>query len=73
VCLLIYCSPDELKRALDKAITRYARTAHKALANVSPIDVYLGRKEEILKKRAEKKALTLAKRRLYNMGLEVKK
>ena len=73
VCLLVYCSPEELKRALDDAITRYARTPHKSLSNVSPIDVYLGRKEEILKKRAAKKALTLAKRRLYNLGLEVKK
>jgi len=73
VCLLVYCSPEELKRALDEAITRYARTPHKALANVSPIDVYLGRKEEILKKRAEKKLLTYERRRIYNMALEVKK
>jgi transposase InsO family protein len=73
VCLLVYCSPEELKRSLDEAITRYARTPHKALSNVSPIDVYLGRKEEILRKRAEKKRLTLERRRIYNMGLEVKK
>jgi putative transposase len=73
VCLLVYCSPEELKRALDEAITRYARTPHKSLANVSPLDVYLGRKEEILQKRAEKKRLTYERRRLYNLGLEVKK
>jgi transposase InsO family protein len=73
VCLLVYCSPEELKRSLDESITRYARTPHKALSNVSPLDVYLGRKEEILQKRAAKKALTLERRRLYNMGLEVKK
>jgi hypothetical protein len=46
---------------------------NKTLSNVSPIDVYLGRKEGILKKRAEEKRLTLERRRLYNMGLEVKK
>jgi putative transposase len=73
VCLLVYCSPEELKRALDEAITRYARTPHKSLSNVSPLDVYLGRKEKILQKRAEKKRLTYERRRIYNLGLEVKK
>lgn len=73
VCLLVYCSPEALKKALDEAITRYARIPHKSLSNVSPIDVYLGRKEEILQKRAEKKLLTYERRRLYNLGLEVKK
>ena len=73
ICLLVYCSPEELKRSLDEAITRYARTPHTALSNVSPIDVYLGRKEAILKKRADKKRLTLEHRRIYNMRLEVKK
>jgi len=69
ICLLVYCSPDELKRSLDEAINKYARTPHKALSNVSPLDVYLGRKEEILKKRAEKKRLTLERRKIYNIGL----
>lgn len=69
VCLLVYCSPDELKKALDEAIIKYAMTPHKSLSNVSPRDVYAGRREEILKKRAEKKVLTLARRRIYNMGL----
>lgn len=68
VCLLVYCSPEELKKALDEAITIYARTPHTALKNVSPIDVYLGRQEEILKRRAEKKRLTLQRRKLYNMA-----
>jgi len=40
-----------------------------ALKNVSPLDVYLGRKEEILRKRAEKKILTMEHRRLYNKVL----
>lgn len=39
VYLLVYCSPEELKRSLDEAITRYARTPHKALSNVCPLDV----------------------------------
>ena len=68
VCLLVYCSPGELKEGIDEAIMRYARTPHTALKNVSPLDVYMGRQEEILKRRAEKKRLTLERRKLYNMG-----
>lgn len=67
VCLLVYCSPEELKRAVDEAVTSYAATPHTALNNVSPWDVYAGKREEILRKRAEKKRLTLARRKLYNM------
>jgi len=68
VCLLVYCSPDELKKAIDEAIIGYARTPHTALDNVSPEDVYVGRKEEILRRRTEKKRLTLARRKAYNMA-----
>jgi putative transposase len=69
VCLIVYCSPEELKQGIDAAITNYAQTPHTALKNVSPRDVYLGRKEEILRKRMEKKALTMERRRLYNKAL----
>jgi putative transposase len=67
VCLMVYCSPESLKKALDKAISTYAGTPHTALKNVSPKDVYAGRKEEILRRRAEKKKLTLERRRRYNL------
>jgi hypothetical protein len=40
---------------------------HTALNNVSPRDVYAGKREEILMKREEKKRLTLMRRKLYNM------
>jgi putative transposase len=69
VCLIVYCTPDALKQGIDSAIRNYAQTPHTALKNVSPIDVYAGRKEEILKRRAEKKALTMERRRLYNKAL----
>ena len=68
VCLFVYCSPEDLKAGIDEAIMRYARTPHTALRNVSPLDVYLGRQEEILQRRAEKKRLTLERRKQYNMG-----
>jgi hypothetical protein len=71
VCLLVYCSPEELQKAVDDAITNYSNTPHTALNNVSPRDVYLGRKEEILRKRAEKKRLTLARRKAYTQRAPV--
>ena len=41
---------------------------YESLANVSPGDVYAGRKEVILQKRQEKKRLTLERRKQYNLS-----
>jgi putative transposase len=68
LCLVVYCSPDELKKAAGVSIPDYNATPHEALDNVSPNDVYAGRKEEILKKRREKKRLTLERRKRYNLS-----
>lgn len=67
LCLVVYCSPEELKKAVAEAITVYNATPHESLDNVSPNDVYAGRKEEILKRRQEKKRLTLERRKKYNL------
>ena len=67
LCLVVYCSPEELKKAIDKAIEKYNATPHEALKNVSPNDVYAGRKEAILKARQEKKRLTMERRKRYNL------
>lgn len=67
LCLVVYCSPEELKKALDEGITTYNNTPHESLDNVSPNDVYAGRKEVILKRRQEKKQLTLERRKQYNL------
>ena len=67
ICLVVYSSPEKLKRAIDKAIAIYNSTPHEALNNVSPNDVYAGRKEAILQKRKEKKRLTMERRRQYNL------
>ena len=67
LCLVVYCSPEELKKAVAEAITIYNATPHESLSNVSPNDVYAGRKEEILKRRQEKKRLTLERRKKYNL------
>ena len=70
VCLLVYCSPGELKTAIKDGIERYNATPHEGLKNVSPNDVYAGKKEEVLRLRAEKKARTLAKRKAINLKVE---
>lgn len=67
VCLLVYCSPSELEKALEKAIRNYSLSPHKSLKNVSPKDVYEGRQKEILERREKKKQLTLERRRLCNL------
>ena len=67
LCLVVYCSPEELKKAVAEAIKIYNATPHESLGNVSPNDVYAGRKEEILKRRQEKKRLTLEHRKKYNL------
>ena len=68
ICLMVYCSPGELRKALDEAIAIYNGTPHEALGNVSPNDVYAGRKEVVLQRRQEKKRLTLERRRQYNLN-----
>lgn len=68
LCLIAYASPEELKRSIDEAIRIYNQTPHESLGNVSPNDVYAGRKEEVLKKRQEKKRLTLENRKRYNLN-----
>jgi len=68
LCLVVYTSPSELMQAIKEAICVYNQTPHESLQNVSPNDVYAGRKEEILQKRKEKKRLTLERRKSYNLN-----
>lgn len=68
LCLIAYSAPEELKAAIHEAIRIYNQTPHESLGNVSPNDVYAGRREEILKKRQEKKRLTLENRKRYNLN-----
>lgn len=67
ICLVVYSSPEELKQEIDEAISIYNSTPHESLSNVSPNDVYAGRKEAILQRRKEKKRLTMQRRRQYNL------
>lgn len=67
--LLVYTSPDELRRTMQDFIAYYNhRRYHEAIGNVTPADVYYGRREEILRRRAEQKQRTIEQRLRYNLG-----
>ncbi|NQT32446.1 MAG: hypothetical protein HQ594_02095 [Candidatus Omnitrophica bacterium] len=53
LCLVVYCSPEELKKATDEAIAVYNATPHESLQNVYPNDVYAGRGGNIRKTKGE--------------------
>jgi RNA-directed DNA polymerase len=67
--LLVYTSPEELRRAMAEFIEFYnQRRYHEGLGNVTPADVYYGRREEILQRREAQKQQTLHERFQYNLG-----
>jgi putative transposase len=67
--LLVYTSAEELSRALGEFIEFYNRRRyHEGIGNVTPIDVYYGRREAILEQREEQKRQTLYERFRYNRG-----
>jgi len=67
--LLVYTSPDHLRRTMQDFIAYYNhRRYHEAIGNVTPADVYYGRREEILRRREEQKQRTIEERLRYNLG-----
>jgi putative transposase len=67
--LLVYTSPEALREAMAEFIEFYNhRRYHEGIGNVTPADVYYGRREEILKRRKEQKQATLESRFRYNLG-----
>jgi putative transposase len=68
VCLMVYTSPGELQKAIDEFFETYNATPHEGLKNVSPNDVYDGKRDEVLARRAEIKRRTLERRKKYNLG-----
>ena len=67
-----YYSPDELVDQIDLFIDYYNNDRyHEALNNLTPADVYYGRKREILSRREKIKKITMLQRRRYNRSLEV--
>ena len=68
VNLWVYGKPEDLQAAIDKMVAEYNETPHEALKNVSPNDVYAGRQEQVLERRARIRRETIARRYAYNMG-----
>ena len=63
-------SPDELRAAIARFVEYYNRLRlREALKDVTPDDVWCGRREEILTRRRLLKVKTLLARRYYNRGL----
>jgi transposase len=71
VLLIVYGYPWELEGGVAGFVTYYnSERYHEALGNVTPDDVYFGRKEDILEKRRTLKAETLVKRYVINLGMK---
>ncbi len=64
--LVPYEMPSELRQAIESFVEHYNhRRYHEALDNVTPADVYFGRRDEILAQRKEAKRKTLQARKKY--------
>ena len=67
---LPYEAPSRLEQAIADFVEYYNyKRYHKALGNITPIDVLYGKREEILKRRKEVQILTISRRKDYNGGL----
>jgi RNA-directed DNA polymerase len=67
--LLVFTSPEALRAAMAEFIEFYKyRRYPEGIGNVTPADVYYGRREGILKRRKEQKQATLDRRFPYNLG-----
>jgi putative transposase len=67
VNLFVSETPADLEQEIGRFIVFYnERRYHEALSNVTPDDVYYGRRESILERREKLKKETLARRRAAN-------
>jgi putative transposase len=62
--------PRELERAIAEGVDHYNHERYReSLDNVTPADVYEGRRNDILDQRAQVKARTMTQRKIHNLRL----
>lgn len=71
VLLVAHTTPWDLADDVAAFVAYYnSQRYHEALGNVTPDDVYFGRRKSIIEARKELKVVTLARRRASNLGKE---